>query len=567
MTPSRRALLLTVASLGLLASSVTAASATVRTVTRAPGRVVFPVDGGVISKNVDGGSAEAAVALPGGGALLAGDGYAAELNADGSPNPAFGDGGVARIAGGPPAFRVWQALRQDDGSFVLAGSGPALSGLQLPQVVLRRIRPDGTPDATFGTAGTAVLPIQSSCEGCNSVALLPDGRIVVTGNTGRQSPAIAHDPNAIPQTHWVVARLTPAGALDPSFGVAGIATLPPAAAGGYAVSALANGDLLSRGNARLATGRGGQLLVRLLPSGALDPTFNGGAPVPLVAGTGLAFGVLPNPDGTVVVDLGGALARYTPAGALDPTFGAGGIAQVGPNDLSQLLPAPAGAVIVVHQSDLAPGHQQVERVSATGAVDPTLGGPSGLSLTLGFGGGGSTFLVSQRPLPQPPLAQNTFRAGLYLVRADGSYLVVGGVHVSQATGEGAGFSIFDFAAAALTPAFAPDTSFGGPAIPLRAAVRVPAQTAATDRRRHGVRVTLDASAPGLARVVIKTHGRVIAQSVLPVFAAGRKTLPVELTAFGNQWLSRHHPVAVSVTATARDLLTATATATASGSLR
>lgn len=57
------------------------------------------------------------------------------------------------------------------------------------------------------------------------------------------------------------------------------------------------------------------------------------------------------------------------------------------------------------------------------------------------------------------------RGGL-LDRPDGSFLAFDGVAVLEGTGEGEGNSILDFAAAGLTPSFAQDPSFGGPATPL-----------------------------------------------------------------------------------------------------
>ncbi len=293
-----------------------------------------------------------------------------------------------------------------------------------------------------------------------------------------------------------------------------------------------------------------------MPSGALDPTFNGGSPIALPSGTGpsgLAFGVVANPDGTLVVDLSGALVRYTVTGAPDPSFGSGGVAASGPGDLSQLLPATGGGVLAIHQSDAAPGHQLVERITAAGAIDPTLDGPTGASFEIPFGGGSASLLGSATRLAVPRLAQNTFNNGYWLPRPDGSYLVVGGVTASEPTGEGVGRSIFDFAAAALTPTLAPDPTFGGRATPLRAGVRVALQRASTARTRHGIRVTLNVSAPGLANVVVKARGRVIAHSVLAVFAPGARTLPVELTSYGSPWLRRHQPVSVKVTVQARDL--------------
>jgi hypothetical protein len=139
--------------------------------------------------------------------------------------------------------------------------------------------------------------------------------------------------------------------------------------------------------------------------------------------------------------------------------------------------------------------------------------------------------------------------------------------VSQPTGEGAGRSIFDFAAAALTPSFALDRSFGGPGERLRTSIRVARQRAATAARRHGIRVQVDASAPGLSLVKIRSGRSVVAQSVLPIFHAGWQTLPVELTRAGTTLLRHHHRVHVTVTALSRDLLTSTATAGATGTLR
>jgi hypothetical protein len=68
---------------------------------------------------------------------------------------------------------------------------------------------------------------------------------------------------------------------------------------------------------------------------------------------------------------------------------------------------------------------------------------------------------------------------------------------------------------------------------------------------------MQASAVGVARVKITQGGRAIAHSLLPVFKTLRGILPVELTRYGNAYLRRHRNVRVSITATARDLLTRT----------
>jgi len=146
-------------------------------------------------------------------------------------------------------------------------------------------------------------------------------------------------------------------------------------------------------------------------------------------------------------------------------------------------------------------------------------------------------------------------------------LIPGGVKVSQPTGEGTGFSIGQFAAAALTPSLALDPAFGGPAAPPRTSIRVVPQRATTARRRHGIRVVLKAPSVGLAKVKIMAGGRTIANSLLPVFRTSAHTLPVELNRYGNTYLRRHRDVRVTVRAQARDLVANTATATARGRLR
>jgi hypothetical protein len=320
------------------------------------------------------------------------------------------------------------------------------------------------------------------------------------------------------------------------------------------------------------------LLTRLLPTGAVDPSFNGGSLV-AVPGGGVS-GMIANADGTVVVDATTAVVRYTPAGALDTSFGTGGVAPItgftapiSPFPLPQpsvvqtdMLPAPGDSAVLFDVGNA--GVVAGERLTPTGAIDPAFGGPAAKQVTLGFGGGGSSFVVSVRPRPLPPLAQDSADLrGTLIERADGSLLAVDGASVTTPTGEGTGRSIFDFAVEGLTSSFAPDPSFGGPATPLYTKLRVIKQRASTAHTRHGILVQLTLSQPGLARVVIKAHGRVVAQSVLPAFGQGAATIPVELTAYGNSLLRTQHGVKVTATATGRDLLTNTSSSTSAATLR
>jgi uncharacterized delta-60 repeat protein len=576
-----------------LAGSVAATSAVAAAPTpqpqKAPGRVVFSVDGGAVSSNDDGGGASAAVPLPDGGAVLVGNGgvtgqfhtYAAEINADGSLNPAFATGGIATL----PGITAYQVVREADGSLIVAGSGATTDSAAFPPIVLLHLEADGALDPGFGTGGIDTLPIESSCGDCAAISVEPSGRLVVTGDTGRDVSELGRHPSIVAETQWVVAALTPNGALDPSFGRSGIVTLVQSEADGTAVGALADGDIVALGNVS-GSGRTVAVLTRLLPSGAADPAFSGGNLIAVPGGAGTDM--IAEPDGDVLVDASAAIVRYTAAGLPDPTFASGGVAPltgftaaavlpppVPPEQTvpTRLLPSPGDGAVVYNVGDS--GVVLVERLSANGSPDPTLGGSTTAKrIALGFGGGSGGFVVSVRPRPLPPLAQDSADIrGAIVERANGSFLAVNGVSVLKGTGEGEGDGegeqegIFDFAVAGLTPSFAPDPTVGGPATPLYAKLRVIRQHASTDYTRHGILVELTLSEPGLARVVIKADGRVVAQNVLPVPDAGESTLPVELTAYGNQLLRNGHGIELTATLTGRDLLTNTATSTASGTLR
>jgi uncharacterized delta-60 repeat protein len=568
----RVVLIIMIGLVGPLTVTAVASAATPQVIS-APGRVAFSADGGTV-RNADdsGAAADPAVALPDGGAVVvAVDGASREtgvaevvrLEPDGAPDPSFGNGGVARVTAGFPRLTIQQVVRAPDGTLILVGSGTHVDDQQLPQVVLVGLDPDGTLDQSFGVGGIDRLPIASTCKVCADLAVRPGGGFVVTGSI--QAPV------AFPsQTHWIVAGLTPTGALDAGFGSAGIATVSGTGGYGTDVAVLPDGAIVTLGGGPIGTQQYGSELGRLLPSGAPDPAFHGGT-LEVLPNAVAPGGMLAYPDGSVVVDLDHAIVRYTAAGLPDDAFGSGGIVQLDSPQLhltSQLMPSPGDGALVVLQNPSVYGVDQVERIGATGNVDQALGGPSGKAFETPFGGGESNFLA--RPLVHPDfdfgLDQNTF-TGAALQRPDGSVLLLGDVAVNQPTGEDRGRSSDDFAAAALTPSFAPDTSFGGPLTKLHAGLTFARQRASTARTRHGIRVTLNVSAAGLAQVVIRARGRVVAENLLPVFAAGSSTLPVELTSFGDHWLKKHPRSRLTASVKARDELTDTTTSIASGSLR
>jgi uncharacterized delta-60 repeat protein len=580
----RLATVLLVAGLGLPAG---AQAATAPVVSQAPSRIVFPVDSGARVDNVDSGGAEVATPLPDGSTLLFGFGTTgrdglkiAKIGQSGALDRSFGSSGVATIA--TPGslrytFTLSQVLRQADGKLLLLSAKQPDGSPPLARSHLRvmRLNADATLDHSYGVDGIAETSVNEGCgRPCSSAALAPDGSLVLVGSTG-EVPA----PPAAPDLHWALTRLTPSGAVDPGFGSGGVATIPTAGSTtGLNVAIGAAGTIVTDAQSQVGTSSK-SLATRLTSAGAPDPSFAGGAPIDVPIDPG--FLMLAQDDGSVVLDgrTPGSttvtstpghslLVRYTPAGALDSAFGSSGVVDLGttvhPN---QLLPISGRAVLVVGAGG---PHLNVKLVTADGLFAPLLGGAAGHNIDPAFGGGGSSFLVSVKPRPVASVAQNSFleRGDTTIVRrANGSYLVAGGVHVSQPTGEGAGYSIGRFAVAALTSSLTPDTTFGGPAIKPRLSVKLSLQRASTAHARHGIRVQLKASATGLTRVKITSRGRAIAYSLLPIFKTTSHTIPVELTSYGNTYLRTHRNVRVAITANGRDLLANPMSTHAVGRLR
>lgn len=161
---------------------------------------------------------------------------------DGTPDPTFGDGGGT-------ASRV---------HFGDAALGPAdelvLTGTAGGRWSVERLTPDGAPDPSFGGDGLVTVPGGGGRDSSGDrVATLPDGRIVALGVTGRATTTVARllaDGRSDPAFHGgrplvphvrygfalavlpdastivagtdAVARITPAGELDPGFGARGL---------------------------------------------------------------------------------------------------------------------------------------------------------------------------------------------------------------------------------------------------------------------------------------------------------------------------------------------------------
>ena len=152
----------------------------------------------------------------------------------------------------------------------------------------------GDLDASFDGDGKRTLPEQVIT--ATSLAIQADGRVVVAGSGGEEND-------------FMVSRFLPTGAADASFdadGTVGVSVGDIDQALGVAVQA--DGKVVVVGS----TGSGEETdaaIVRLMPSGAPDPTFDGDGRRTLGMGpSDVARALVVQPDGRIVVAGMGGLA-------------------------------------------------------------------------------------------------------------------------------------------------------------------------------------------------------------------------------------------------------------------
>jgi uncharacterized delta-60 repeat protein len=253
---------------------------------------------------------------------------------NGSLDPTFGGGtGKVTTPSGTSARADGVAI-QADGSIVVAGSD-LVGGNS--EVLVARYLPSGTLDPGFASGGIFKSP--AAGVDAAAVTVQPDGAVVVAG----RPPS--------PSSGFEVLRLTPGGALDPTFDGDGIATVyndagncgDNASSGPGRVIIQPDASIIAGG---VCGGRNGTLqtfgLVRLIssptgPNGALDTAFGaGGAAVAGIEGGKAAFGndFARQSDGKLVevgqsgfgnVDARSGVARWNADGSLDGSFGSGGV--------------------------------------------------------------------------------------------------------------------------------------------------------------------------------------------------------------------------------------------------
>lgn len=243
----------------------------------------------------------------------------------------------------------------------------------------------GELDPTFGTGGSLRLFPSEEKISIRGVAVQPDGRVVMTGA----------DQTA---NSWITVRLQSNGALDPSFGTGGVASLPfPAGSfgGGQAVAIQSDGKIVVAGQAKGAVDSDVAVL-RYQADGTLDPTFGGGDGIAIVPAIGtneraeavaigaggriLTTGERRSTDPKVIGEAAFAMAMR-PDGEPDTSFNATGLKLIETTGAeksdrgSGIAEAPGGKVVVADSTGNGAGNGfTIVRLRANGELDPEFGG-------------------------------------------------------------------------------------------------------------------------------------------------------------------------------------------------
>jgi uncharacterized delta-60 repeat protein len=310
-----------------------------------------------VSIRADGRIVVAGSALVGGASQFA----LAQYNTDGSLDTSFGVGGKTTTnfadAANPLANAGVSAIAiQPDGKIIAAGYVVVSTRYRF---AVARYTSNGSLDGAFGSGGKVTSSGTNRYEAANSIALQPDGKIVVGGAIG----------NGFTSDSFALVRYNSDGSTDATFGAQGAVTtkafdFPDSLGVDFAsVTALIiqpDGKIVAAGGVGYFLDSNSFALARYNTDGSLDPTFGALGKVSTLIGSNYddwSYAAAIQLDGKIIVagySYGGgagdfAMVRYNPNGSLDPAFGTGGVVTTdfsGRSDLAYAMAIQADGKIV-----------------------------------------------------------------------------------------------------------------------------------------------------------------------------------------------------------------------------
>jgi uncharacterized delta-60 repeat protein len=336
----------------------------------------------------------------------------ARYNANGSLDVSFDNDGKASTDFMLNEETVTRMVLQPDGKIVALGiySSRRIVISNGPDFQLARYNVNGTLDTTFGSGGLVTTSFATDSDDLAfGIALQPDGKIVVAGQTGPYRSSVS-----IGDTDFAVVRYNIDGSLDTSFGMGGRVTADfgVSRAVAHAVAIQANGRLLVAGSNGDDFSDSNFALARFNTDGSLDSGMAGDLTPGDSFGTGgklttdfggdhdSAYAVVIQTNGKIVASgTAGAfanedfaLARYNTDGSLDVSgFGLGGKVITDFNGASDeardLKLQPDGKLVAAGWVTLSTFNRDfaLARYNSDGSLDMA-GFGSGGKVTTDFGG-------------------------------------------------------------------------------------------------------------------------------------------------------------------------------------
>lgn len=239
---------------------------------------------------------------------------AVRFNSDGSLDTAFDGDGKLISALGSKSDQA-RGIVLSGGKYVLAGSSS--NGVD-DDFGLLRCDSTGTLDPTFDGDGKRTDNVGDILAPAQSIVIQPDRKIIVAGTGNNQLRLVRYHPD---------------GSLDASFGVGGGSSIPIGLAeSGRSVALQGDGKILVTGYF-FSSGTTKVEVIRCLPDGSLDLSFDGDGRVTFTVGQfALGTALAVQPDGKIVVAgytesprVYAFVARFAATGAPDLTFDGDGI--------------------------------------------------------------------------------------------------------------------------------------------------------------------------------------------------------------------------------------------------
>ena len=304
--------------------------------------------------------------------------WLARYHTDGALDSSFGVNGQVstNLSGNDFANAV---TIQSNGKIVVAGRSN-------DDFAVARYHPNGILDDGFGSNGKVVLDFDGGEDSAITVAIQPDGKIVLGGRTEDCGLLGCREGNV------GLARFNPDGTVDTTFDGDGKVAFDAGSNGEFIGTLVIelDGRIVAIGASQQRDGDRNIVLARFLPDdGRFDNTLDGDGKITTNIERHSNNGVV-QPDGKIIAttlrENGGThqmgLVRFQANGAVDSSFGSNGIALAPPSPITReifrgrLLQLPTGKLLFVGDTHFL-GGLIVAIFSRDGRLDATFGNGQG----------------------------------------------------------------------------------------------------------------------------------------------------------------------------------------------